>query len=159
MTVAAISGIVYRGFIRRRCCRYGKFICALPKFEGLILKKARCAIWVRHRGRALFSAGASRRNGRPKTMLSRLSRDSSKDYQQSLRVIGRFCTIVLFFACWAAVRHWPHPLYSLRNMLRVAFVACIAFALLRREAFADASLNYWDEALGYIATAALLDGI
>jgi hypothetical protein len=33
----------------------------------------------------------------------------------------------------------------------------LAFALLRREAFADTSLNYWDEALGYIATAALLD--
>jgi len=106
-----------------------------------------------------FLGGASRRNGRPKTMLSRLSRDSSKDYQQSLRVIGRFCTIVLFFACWAAVRHWPHPLYSLSNMLRVAFAACVAFALLRREAFADTSLNYWDEALGYIATAALLDAL
>ena len=105
------------------------------------------------------SRRASRRNGRPKTMLSRLSRDSSKDYQQSIRVIGRFCTIVLFFACWAAVRHWPHPLYSLSNMLRVAFAACVAFALVRREAFADASLNYWDEALGYIATAALLDAL
>ena len=103
--------------------------------------------------------GASRRSGRRKAMLSRLSRDSSKDYQQSIRVIGRFCTIVLFFACWAAVRHWPHPLYSLSNMLRVAFAACVAFALLRREAFADTSLNYWDEALGYIATAALLDAL
>ena len=88
-----------------------------------------------------------------------LSRDSSKEYQQSLRVIGRFCTIVLFFACWAAVRHWPHPLYSLTNMLRVAFAACLAFALLRREPFADTNLNYWDEALGYIATAALLDAL
>ena len=106
-----------------------------------------------------FLGGASRRNGRPKTMLSRLSRNSSKDYRQSLRVIGRFCTIVLFFACWAAVRHWPHPLYSLSNMLRVAFAACVAFALLRREAFADTSLNYWDEGLGYIAIAALLDAI
>jgi hypothetical protein len=92
-------------------------------------------------------------------MLSRLSRDSSKDYQESLRVIGRFCGIVLFFACWAAIRHWPHPLYPLSNMLRVAFVACLAFALLRREAFAAASLNYWDEALGYIAAAALVDVI
>jgi hypothetical protein len=92
-------------------------------------------------------------------MLSRLSRDSSKDYQQSLRVIGRFWTIVLFFACWAAVRHRPHPLYSLSNMLRVAFVAYLALALVRREAFADASLNYWDEALGYIATASLLDAV
>ena len=92
-------------------------------------------------------------------MLFRLSRDSGKDYQQSLRVIGRFCTIVLFFACWAAVRHWPHPLYSLSNMLRVAFAACLAFALLRREAFAAASLNYWDEAMGYFAAAALLDAI
>jgi putative flippase GtrA len=92
-------------------------------------------------------------------MLSQLSRDSSKDYQQSLRVIGRFCTIVLFFTCWAAVRHWPHPLYPLSNMLRVASAACVAFALLRREAFAAASLNYWDEALGYIAAAALLDAI
>ena len=99
---------------------------------------------------------ASRRNVRPKAMLSR---DSSKDYQQSLRVIGRFCTIVLFFACWAAVRHWPHPLYSLSNMLRVAFAASLAFALLRREPFADGNLNYWDEALGYIATAALIDAI
>jgi len=103
--------------------------------------------------------GASRRSGRRKAMLSRLSRDSSKDYQQSLRVIGRFCTIVLFFACWAAVRHWPHPLYTLSNMLRVAFVACLAFALLRREPFAAANLNYWDEALGYIATATLVDAI
>jgi hypothetical protein len=82
-----------------------------------------------------------------------------QDYQQSLRVIGRFCTIVLFFACWAAVRHWPHPLYSLSNMLRVAFAACLAFALVRREPFADTSLNYWDEGLGYIATAALVDAL
>jgi hypothetical protein len=89
-------------------------------------------------------------------MLSRLSPDSSKDYRQSLRVIRRFCTIVLFFTYWAAVRHWPHPLYSLSNMLRVAFAACLAFALLRREPFADTSLNYSDEALGYIAAAALL---
>ena len=44
-------------------------------------------------------------------------------------------------------------------MLRVAFAACVAFALVRREAFADASLNYWDEALGYIATASLLDAV
>ena len=44
-------------------------------------------------------------------------------------------------------------------MLRVAFVAYLALALVRREAFADASLNYWDEALGYIATAALLDAV
>ena len=129
-----------------------------PNFEGLILKEARCAIRVRPQATP-FVGGASRRNGRPKTILSRLSRDSSKDYQQSIRVIGRFCTIVLFFACWAAVRHWPHPLYSLSNMLRVAFAACVAFALVRREAFADASLNYWDEALGYIATAALLDAV
>jgi hypothetical protein len=100
---------------------------------------------------------ASRCNGRPKTMLSWLSRGNSKDHRQWLRVIVRFCTIVLFFACWATVRHWPHPLYSLSNMLRVAFAACLAFALLRREPFADTSLNYWDEALGYIATAAFLD--
>jgi hypothetical protein len=42
-------------------------------------------------------------------------------------------------------------------MLKVAFAASLAFALLRREPFADANLNYWDEALGYIATALLLD--
>lgn len=92
-------------------------------------------------------------------MLSWLSRDGSKEYQQSLRVIGRFCTIVLFFVCWAAVRHWPHPLDSLSNMLWVAFVACLAFALVRREPFADANLNYWDEAVGYVAVAVLLDAI
>jgi hypothetical protein len=56
--VAAIScRIVYKGFIRRRYGRYGKFIGARPKFEGVILKKARCAIWVRHRRRARFLAG------------------------------------------------------------------------------------------------------
>ena len=44
-------------------------------------------------------------------------------------------------------------------MLRVAFVACLAFALVRREPFGDTSLNYWDEGLGYIAIAALLDAI
>jgi hypothetical protein len=90
-------------------------------------------------------------------MLSLLSRDRGKDYQQSLRVIGRFCTIALFFACWAAVRHWPHPLHPLSNMLRVAFAACLAFAVIRREPLAGASLNYWDEALGYFAIAVFLD--
>ena len=129
-----------------------------PNFEGVILNR-RAAPYGFAPQASPFLGGASRRNGRPKTMLSRLSRDSSKDYQQSLRVIGRFCTIVLFFACWAAVRHWPHPLYSLSNMLRVAFVACLAFALVRREPFGDTSLNYWDEGLGYIAIAALLDAI
>jgi hypothetical protein len=86
-----------------------------------------------------------------------LSCDSNKDYQQSFRVIGRFCTVLLFFACWAAVRHWPYPINHLSNMLKVAFGVCIAFALLRNERFADADLNYWDEALAYIATAVFLD--
>jgi hypothetical protein len=86
-------------------------------------------------------------------------RDRDVDYGQSLRVMRRFCGIVLFFVCWAAVRHWPHPLFYLSNMLKVAFVTCLIFALLRRERFAGANLNYWDEALGYIATAVLLDTI
>jgi hypothetical protein len=95
-----------------------------------------------------------RRCGRPSTMLSR---DSNNDYRQSLGVVRRFCAILLFFACWAAVRHWPHPVYYLSSMLKVAFLACLTFALLRRERFADANLNYWDEALAYIATAVFLD--
>ena len=86
-----------------------------------------------------------------------LSRDSNKDYGPSLRVVRRFCGILLFFACWAAVRHWPQPVPYLSNMLKVAFAVCLAFALFRRERFADANLNYWDESLGYIATAVLLD--
>jgi hypothetical protein len=86
-----------------------------------------------------------------------LSQDSKKDYQPSLRVIRRFLAILLFFACWTGVRHWPHPVYYLSSMLKVAFLACLTFALLRRERFADANLNYWDEALAYIATAVLLD--
>jgi len=57
--------------------------------------------------------------------------------------------------CWAAARHWP--VYYLSNMLKVAFVVCLAFAMLRGERFADADLNYWDEALAYIAIAVLLD--
>src|SRR3984893_16988991 len=94
------------------------------------------------------------RRGRPSTMLSR---ESNNDYRQSLGVVRRFCAILLFFACWAAVRHWPHPVYYLSSMLKVAFLACLTFALLRRERFADANLNYWDEALAYIATAVFLD--
>jgi len=42
-------------------------------------------------------------------------------------------------------------------MLKVAFVMCLAFALIRRERFADADLNYWDESLAYIGIAVLLD--
>ena len=42
-------------------------------------------------------------------------------------------------------------------MLKIAFVVCLAFAILRGERFADADLNYWDEALAYIAIAVLLD--
>jgi hypothetical protein len=133
-------------------------LSAPAQFEGPILRRALRQIGSPPKASPVFG-GASHRNGRPKTMLSRLSRDSSKDNQQSLRVIGRFCTIVLFFACWAAVRHWPHPLFYLSNMLKVAFVTCLIFALLRRERFAGADLNYWDEALAYIATAVLLDTI
>ncbi len=44
-------------------------------------------------------------------------------------------------------------------MLKVGFGVCIAFALLRNERFADVNLNYWDEALAYLATAVLLDSI
>jgi hypothetical protein len=86
-----------------------------------------------------------------------LPRDNDKDYKQSSHVAVRFCGITLFFVCWAAARHWPHPAYYLSNMLKVAFVVCLAFALIRRERFADTNLNYWDETLGYIATAFLLD--
>jgi hypothetical protein len=86
-----------------------------------------------------------------------LSRDSDKDYGPSLRVVWRFCGIMLFFACWAAFRHWPYSINHLSNMLKVAFGVCIAFALLRNERFADVNLNYWDEALAYIATAVFLD--
>ena len=86
-----------------------------------------------------------------------LSHDSDKDYGPSLRVVRRFCGILLFFACWAAVRHWPQPVPYLSNMLKVAFAVCLALALFQRERFADANLNYWDESLGYIATAVLLD--
>jgi hypothetical protein len=102
----------------------------------------------------LLLEGASRRNGRPKAMLSR---DSNVEYGPSLRVVRRFCGIALFFACWAAFRHWPDPIVYLSNMLKVAFGVCIAFALLRNERFADINLNYWDEALAYIATAVLVD--
>ena len=64
---------------------------------------------------------------------------------------------MLFFICRAAERHWPHPVHYLSNMLKVASFACLTFALLRRERFADANLNYWNEALAYIATAVFLD--
>jgi hypothetical protein len=86
-----------------------------------------------------------------------LSRDRNKDYGPSFRVVRRFCGIMLFFVCWTAVRHWPHPTYSLSNILKVAFGVCLAFALLRRERFADANLNYWDEAMAYVGVAVFLD--
>lgn len=85
-----------------------------------------------------------------------LSRYSNEDYKQSLHVVGRFCAIVLFFACWATVLHWPQPLHYLSNMLKIAFAGSLAFALLRRERLADTNLNYWDEALAYIAVAVFL---
>jgi hypothetical protein len=86
-----------------------------------------------------------------------LYRDSNQDYEQSLRAVRRFCAIALFFVCWVAVRHWPHPVHYLSNMLKVAFAACLVLGLLRRERFADANLNSWDESLAYIAAAVLLD--
>jgi hypothetical protein len=85
-----------------------------------------------------------------------LSRDSGKVIEPSLRIVRRFFTLLSFFACWAAVRHWPHPLHPLGNMLKVAFVVCVALALIRRERFADADLNTWDEALAYFFYRAFL---
>jgi hypothetical protein len=35
------------------------------------------------------------------------------------------------------------PGYPLGNMLKVAFMVCVALALIRRERFADADLNTW----------------
>jgi hypothetical protein len=84
-------------------------------------------------------------------------RDRDVDYRPSLRVVSRFCGILLFFVCWAAARNWAHPLFLLSNMLKVAFITCLTFALLRRERFASDNLNYWDEALAYIAIAVLAD--
>ena len=86
-----------------------------------------------------------------------LSRDGNEAYEASFRVVRRFLAILLFFACWAAVRHWPYPIHYLGNMLKVAFGACVALALFRRERFADPNLNSWDEALAYIAIALFLD--
>jgi len=55
------------------------------------------------------------------------------------------------------VRHWPYPINYLSNIPKAAFGVCMAFALLRNERFADVNLNYWDEALAYIAIAVFLD--
>ena len=142
---------LYTAFTRRRFEEYGKFSGTCPS----AILRARCARPYRHRKRG-FLGGVSRRaaTADPRAMLSR---DSNKDYGPSLRVVRRFCGILLFFACWAAARHWPQPVPYLSNMLKVAFAVCLAFALFRRERFADANLNYWDESLGYIATAVLLD--
>jgi hypothetical protein len=51
----------------------------------------------------------------------------------------------------------PIRIQTLSSMLKVAFLACLILALLRRERFADANLNYWDEGLAYITTAVFLD--
>ena len=85
--------------------------------------------------------------------------DSRKGYEPSLRVISRFCAILLFFVFWAAVRHWPYPLHCLGNMLKIAAAACLGLAMFRRERFADAHLNSWDEALAYFCVALFLDGL
>jgi hypothetical protein len=86
-----------------------------------------------------------------------LSVDSRKLFEPSHRVVKRFCALLLFFACWAAFRHWPYPMHPLANMLKVSFAACVAFALIRRERFADKDLNTWDEALAYFAVGLLVD--
>jgi hypothetical protein len=86
-----------------------------------------------------------------------LSVDSRKLFEPSLRVVKRFCALLLFFACWAAFRHWPYPMHPLANMLKVSFAACVALALIRRERFADKDLNTWDEALAYFAVGLLVD--
>ena len=40
---------------------------------------------------------------------------------------------------------------------RIHLMARLAFLRNFQQRFADANLNYWDESLGYIATAVLLD--
>jgi hypothetical protein len=124
------------------------------QLKRLITRKARCATQLRHQSKTGFSAAHRAAKVDPRAMLSF---DSNVDYRPSLRVVRRFCGIVLFFACWATVRHWPYPINYLSNMLKVAFVVCIAFALLRNERFADVNLNYWDEGLAYVAIALFLD--
>ena len=41
-----------------------------------------------------------------------------------------------------------YPIHYLADMLKVAFGASVALALFRRECFADADLNGWDEHWG-----------
>jgi hypothetical protein len=149
MAVAQSPDLLY-GVYATPMCQYGNFTGTGP-IEAAD-PEGRCAArngLATKANRFLGDATADTR--------AMLSSDSNKDYQQSFRVIGRFCTVSLFFACWAAVRHWPYPLYSLSNMLKVAFGVCIAFALLRNERFAGVNLNFWDEALAYIAIALFLD--
>jgi ABC-type multidrug transport system permease subunit len=153
------AGSVADSFIRGLCGADVVTMENLPapvQLKRLILKKARCGRRFRHLSKPVSPRRNRAATADPRAMVSR---DSNKDYQQSLHVIGRFCTVLLFFVCWAAVRHWPDPIYSLSNMLKVAFAACLTFGLLRGERFADVNLNYWDEALAYIATAVFLDYI
>jgi len=44
-------------------------------------------------------------------------------------------------------------------MLKIAAAACLGLAMFRRERFADAHLNSWDEALAYFCVALFLDGL
>jgi hypothetical protein len=46
----------------------------------------------------------------------------------------------------------------LADMLKVAFGANVGHALLCGERFAEAHLNRWNEALGYMSVALVLDG-
>ena len=105
MTVAGINcPILYKGFIRRRCDRYGKYIGAGANLQ-VIVKKARCAI-----GFATADEPGSRRGIAPqrptRDMLSRSSRDSSRDYQ--LIRLGRLAS-----GLWAwspSGRSQPRPI-------------------------------------------------
>jgi hypothetical protein len=139
--------------MRHRCSQYGKFTGAGP-LEATDHEKGALRETASPPKQTGFSAAHRAARVDPRAMLSF---DSNVDYRPSLRVVRRFCGIVLFFACWATVRHWPYPINYLSNMLKVAFVVCIAFALLRNERFADVNLNYWDEGLAYVAIALFLD--
>ena len=86
-----------------------------------------------------------------------LFRDTNKDLQTIASCGRAVLRNHVIFHRPAAARHWPRPVHYLSNMLKVASFACLTFALLRRERFADANLNYWNEALAYIATAVFLD--
>jgi hypothetical protein len=78
---------------------------------------------------------------------------------QSGHVLRRFLVLFAFMALWSVAASPQHPLQAMVLMSSAAAAMDGLIAMLRKDAFNGAVLNYWDSTCAFFAINCLVRGV